>query len=221
MYRFQKTNKYYVFKGKVNTNPKLSDMSNGMTPTDLRHGFEKGNFGCDILFDPGNDDPSIVLLVTWAEVLLGGRSGIQVWTKRNLYRNLFSEFKNRQKTETGLFQLLNVLSDELFGDRIQLAGLLNCYYRIMLILQTSQHNKLLSSPISTCISIIDPSIAPLLERIESTFKSAIKSCFDSFSVISEPIVPSSAINKLIDLYSRPIRNSFRLSAALLSLIESR
>ena len=85
-----------------------------------------------ILFEPGHDNPNIVLLVTWADVFHGGRAGIQVWTKRNSYRNLFSEFKNRKKIESGLLQLMNVFFDELFGGMIQLSGLLNCYHRTIL-----------------------------------------------------------------------------------------
>ena len=69
---------YYVFHGKVFTNPKFSEISCEISPVDLKHGFEEGNFGCDVLFESENDADNTVCLVTWSNVLYGRKSGIQV-----------------------------------------------------------------------------------------------------------------------------------------------
>ena len=59
---------HYMFHGKVNTNPKFTEISSGMSPVDLKHGFEEGNFGCDVLFESGEDALNSVCLVTWSDV---------------------------------------------------------------------------------------------------------------------------------------------------------
>ena len=112
-------------------------------------------------------------------------------------------------------QLVNVFCAELFGDRIQLAGLLNCYFRAMLSFRTSQHNQLKSSSSFTSASIKSHSIKPLLNKIESTFSSAIKNCYNSFCPISEPIVKASAIDKLIDEYKMTLPSHYETMRSIL------
>ena len=41
-----------MLKGNANTYPNFDVISNGMSPINLKHGFEDENFGYDILFAP-------------------------------------------------------------------------------------------------------------------------------------------------------------------------
>ena len=51
-----------MLKGKASINPNVDAISNGVAPSDLKHGFKDESFSCDILFGPGRGIASVVLL---------------------------------------------------------------------------------------------------------------------------------------------------------------
>ena len=64
--------------------------------------------GCLINFDNNDDGDSIYKLSNWNLVLKGFISSIQVWSERKEFRNLVTEFNNRNKN-AGLDSLLNTM----------------------------------------------------------------------------------------------------------------
>ena len=52
---------------------------------------------------------------------------MQVWRSSATYRDVFSNFSNRSKTSHGLTVLFNSLYDEIYGYRLQLLHLINCF----------------------------------------------------------------------------------------------
>ena len=86
-YTIGKDNKFHVFYGRILTNPKREAVQDGLSCIDMKHGFGVGNFGCVIRFsiDDNQDD---TVLITWTDVLCGGKNGMQVWSKRQSFVNL-------------------------------------------------------------------------------------------------------------------------------------
>ena len=157
---------FSVFKERIHAIPKIEDVKNGIAPSDLKHGFEDSNFGCDVSFEISVDSPMESCLITWADVFHGGKTGLQIWTRRDEFSNLSLAFENKKKTELGLSQLVNVFEVELCDDRVQLAALSNCHFRSTLNFRTSQLSIVQSSNKTNNVSIKDKKVQPLLDSIE-------------------------------------------------------
>ena len=63
---------YHVYFGSILTSPERQQVLSGTTMGDVEFGLSKGNFGCRILIE-GTDNEFVV---TWREVLCGGKTGI-------------------------------------------------------------------------------------------------------------------------------------------------
>ena len=125
--------KYYIYSGIIVTNPQLEKSRNGLESKDISEGFGQGNFGCEFSFHRiDNSSDGVSILISWNDVFSGRKTGIQVWSMREKHRYLYNYFDNRKKNSEGLNQLLNMFYEELFGDRVQLLSLTNCYLRAQL-----------------------------------------------------------------------------------------
>ena len=126
-------------------------------------------------------------------------------------------FENRKGSHTGLCQLLNLFYEELFGNRIQLISMCNCYLRA----QLSNTNKLLKKHDSSDKPSIPPTkqfekvYKETVDVIESTFKKAISLCFTEFSSISEPILSVKELNELVILYKTKLPSHYNLMKSYL------
>ena len=79
-------NKYYA---KIITSPYSDKIQDGICIQDINFGFGNGKYGCYIkLLDTNQGPMNIRLLLKWTEVLHGGISGIQVWRKVDVNRDI-------------------------------------------------------------------------------------------------------------------------------------
>lgn len=109
---------------------------NSMHMQDFVSGFGHHNYGCTLNFMIGNEKKS--LLITWDEVLQGQKVGIKVWRLGQQFRDVYSNFGVRSKTDHGLMASLDLLCYKIFGDRLQAMHLINCYYRATIKIQNKQ-----------------------------------------------------------------------------------
>ena len=122
--------------GSVITNPSLSRVQNGMHWLDYAARFGNHNYGCNITFKGTKSSSfSFTSLITWRHVLDGKIDGIMIWREGSLFRNIYTNFNDRCKTNQGLLAVLSTLFLEVYGDRIQCMHLIYCYHRSTIHMQ--------------------------------------------------------------------------------------
>jgi len=124
---------YYIFENcTITTTPYKDRVENGISVSELSDGLGTHNFGLTITIDSSTNDnisdkycESFTILVTWSEVLLGRRFGMQVWASLNPLREVKKILLNYRRDETKLLSLLAYLYEEVFGDSLQMMMLVS------------------------------------------------------------------------------------------------
>ena len=101
--------KIEVYTFLVHSNAKLKDFQSGITKMDIKHGMNEGNYGVTFLYTSTDGIRKFTQLITWSEVLDGGTDGLQVWDKRNKFRNLSEYFRNRNSSDANLQRFINIM----------------------------------------------------------------------------------------------------------------
>ena len=200
------TNHQFVgYTGVVSTNPFFDNVSNGMHLSDYQSGFGTHNYGCHITFSEDTES----ILITWQEVLDGGKNGLQVWRLGDIYRDVYSNFADRCKTSQGLTGLMNTLYSEVYGDRLQCLHLMNCYNRAIMknqmkLVRTYEDVIQKYNP----VVLVGEEYESLLENCNDAFGAAIKKCYCDFVVIGQPIITREVIDGLVQLYKNKMSNHY-------------
>ena len=205
--------KYRGYIGSVKTNPILAQVQNGMHRSDYLAGFGNHNYGCNVVFEGLDQSTSNYIshtcLITWKHVLEGKIDGIMVWRESNLFRNVYSNFADRCKTNQGALAVLNSLFPEVYGDRIQCMHLIHCYHRTTIQMQQTYIKA--SDIIIDSYSPIDLNgkvYNEFLIRCDTCFKEAIKLAYTDYVVIGSPIVLRSVIDTLVECYITSMKSHF-------------
>ena len=217
-----KKKKYHCISASVSTNPKLESVKSGITQFDLIDGLGSKNSGCLINFGNDDDGDLIHKLITWNMVLMGGITGIQVWSDRKEFRNLSTAFNNRKKTNIGLVSLLNVMYYELYGDRLQCMYLMSCFYRTQLKQKQLELVKNTTAVENTNkvqeeILFEGTKYNNLITDIDITFKNAIISTYTSFCVLGDPLVSANQINVLVERFKIEMKVHYYMMKRILGI----
>ena len=204
--------KYRGYIATITTNPILARVQSGMHRLDYSAGFGNQNYGCNVTFEGSCSTSKVITLtylITWKEVLEGKIDGIMVWREGNLFRNVFVNFADRQKTNQGVLAVLNKLFPEVYGDRIQCMHLIHCYHRTTIQMQQKY--------IKACDLVID-TYSPidlngmvydeLLNKCDGYFQDAIKLAYTDYVVIGSPIVTRPVIDMLVEHYVKSMKSHF-------------
>ena len=181
--------------------------------------LEHSHFGCTVSLATSESELNVSELITWYNVLMGRMDGLQVWSQRPMYRNLSTIFDNRRTKSQVLLQLVNLFYEELFGDRVQILALCNCYYRTMFNIARSilKKTEKTTNMIEKIEFVNEANLKLLLDTIESKFSDAINECFTTFSDISSPILSVSDIDELIELYKTQLPLHYRTMSRILGI----
>ena len=114
------SNKWRLYSCVVQSSPHVQRATGGMDRQDLMNAFGKDNYGSVISIKSIPNDTSASKLITWKDVLNGGSTGIQLWSRGDRFRNLYSVFEKKRRSEDTIFALLNALYHEVYGDRMQM-----------------------------------------------------------------------------------------------------
>jgi hypothetical protein len=149
-----------------------------------------------------NDD--IEVLLTWKDVLNGKNTGIQVWITKQYIRDPYPLFYANRKNVIRMDSILFNLVHEVYYDLHQMQFIYNSYLRAMSNCKQAKI-KGLESKVEKLDSMLDLKLDgsvfdTFLLKIDSTFKDAIESCYNTFTAISEPIVSDEIIKSLIVEY---------------------
>ena len=137
-----------------------------------------------------NDD--IEVLLTWKDVLNGKNTGIQVWITKQYIRDPYPLFYANRNNVIRMDLILFNLVHEVYYDLHQMQFIYNSYLRAMSNCKQAKI-KGLESKVEKLDSMLDLKLDgsvfdTFLLKIDSTFKDAIESCYNTFTAISEPIV---------------------------------
>ena len=227
---FDGGNIYNIFKCKIVSSANNTQVQQGsMTYADLRHAFSNtGKYGCYVrCTTPGDWEtrssrcednttnektilPSIDFLLTWKQVLEGQHKGIQVWKDGTAkpYRDMYLVLRQKRKTDDGLKKTFYFLRNEIYGDRVQLAHLLGCYYRVLSESSTAKKNELQLKMYEYRAPTVlyGSDFNELLNYIDNKFKDAIESSFFQFNSIKKPLLSNNDINDIIRMYETKLPN---------------
>ena len=201
---------YRGYIGTVTTNPSLYRVQNGMHRSDYAAGFGNHNYGCNITFQ-GSDSSSFSFtsLITWRHVLEGKIDGVMIWRESSDFRNVYTNFNDRCKTNQGLVAVLNMLFLEVYGDCIQCMHLIHCYHRSTIKMQQKHMNACdllieASVPIDLHGAIYDG----FLTTCDNVFREAIQQAYINHVVIGSPIITCAAVNQLVESYIVSMQSHF-------------
>ena len=203
---------YRGYIGIITTNPILARVQNGMHRSDYTAGFGNHNYGCNVSFEGSDSQANPIThscLITWKQVLEGKIDGIMVWRENSIFRNVYSNFDDRCKTNQGVLAVLNTLFPEVYGDRIQCMHLIHCYHRTTIKMQQKYIKA--SDIIIDSYSPIDLNgkvYDEFLNRCDSYFQEAIKLAYTDYVVIGSPIVTRPVIDMLVDSYVNSMKSHF-------------
>ena len=212
-------NKYKAYYCKVTSAPYRSKLFNGgISMKDLSDGFGDKNFGFYVSTSPynsgnntrsSNNQEEYEYLITWNCVLNGGIHGLQVWRNTMKYRNVFHVFRARKKLRESCEFIMNSLYEEVFGDRVQLGHINNCFHRA-----NSEATSALLTELKKTLHLYEPAILTgetyrsLLCSIDETFRRAIETSFYTFSSINAPLITSESVNKMANSYKTKLPNHY-------------
>jgi hypothetical protein len=86
---------FELYKCRISHSPFSENVTNGISNSDLLKGFGRQNYGSYLQIGTNN------VLVTWKDILIGRKSGMQIWRKNDKYRDVYNTFKSRQRTKDG------------------------------------------------------------------------------------------------------------------------
>ena len=181
-----------------------------MHRSDYAAGFGNHNYGCKIMFEGSNiTSPCFTSLITWRYVLEGKIDGIIIWRESSVFRNMYTNFNDRCKTNQGLLAVLNTLFPEVYGDRIQCIQLIHCYHRSTIQMQQKYMNECdllieASVPIDLHGDIYDG----FLTTCDNVFREVIPQVYTNYVVIGSPIITRAAVNQLVESYIVSMQSHF-------------
>ena len=204
--------KWTYIRGIVSSCPNRQSAIGGMIIPDLQRGLGYENYGSNINVMVSENE-NVHILVTWNMVV---KSTVQVWKKIDVLRDPLNIFHNKRKNKAALRNLLNKISPEVAGDRLQSMILLGAYHRALL------KNHEVSSEDKTSNETLVKSIRQQLYEKEAltqfiveadrVFKVTMKKCYCDFTVIAEPLVSENEIKKLIMIYKTRLPNHYEVMA---------
>ena len=169
---------------------------------DYAAGFGNHNYGCNITFKGTKSSSlSFTSLITWRHVLDGKIDGIMIWREGSIFRNVYTNFYDRCKTNQGLLAVLNSLFLEVYGDRIQCMHLLHCYHRCTIQMQQKYMNAcdiLISA--SAPIDLNGVLYEGFLAKCDNVFREAIQRTYTNYVIIGSPIITRIAVNNMVESY---------------------
>lgn len=193
----------------------------GMAVSDVKKGFNEGNYGCFVDIKDSSDCSSRICL-TWSEVLNAREEGVQVWRSLNSKencRNFTALFKSRRKTDLGCRSILNYFFSEVYGDRIQLFHLYTTYLRIrnMHLSSQSSNNTQHSNTnddrngnIFEEMKLCGESFQQLVTRIDKVYEQAINNTFTEFMPFDEPLLRDDQIVTILSDYMTSLPSHFEM-----------
>ena len=213
-----RSTKYYVIKGFVKSNVKYDACKDSLlTVSEVKSAFSlKRNNGYGVTIQVSEDCVTIprnnvskndTMLIKWIDVLNGGKTGIQVWSKLAKFRDFSSVLNShcsiRDESNSHL-AILTFIHQELWSDKYALMFLLSRYYMVLNKKRREQSIKLNkgSKEIGTQYkpNISDFNANSVNSLIEKTFLKCIKECYTDFTEINSLILSTSDISMLVNEY---------------------
>jgi hypothetical protein len=211
---------YYLFdKCTITNTPYNERVKNGISLSELNDGLGRHNFGAIISVGStknSNDTSDVCcdsfsVLITWSEVLNGRRYGMQVWTSLNPLREVKKMFLSYRRDETKLLGLLGYLYEEVFGDGLQMMLLVSRYYSGLNAGRKESFNQIKKAmDVSEPVLLIGNQYKYVLDKIDKVFEHEIRSCYNSFQSVTQPLLSKQQVNSLVLLYKTELPHHYSL-----------
>ena len=128
-------------------------------------------------------------------MLDGGSDRIQVWDRRNSFRNLSESFRNSKTLKEVLMRFMKIFYHEIYGYRVQCEYLLVCFYRTI---SSMRYTELTNESIkSVNFSIENATIDQFSNKVNAVFERNSYECYTSFREVAQPIVSKNELLELI------------------------
>jgi hypothetical protein len=185
----------------------------------LKDGLGTHNFGATILVKRNTRDDKTVdactdsfkILVTWTEVLMGRRFGMQVWATLNPLREVKKMFLNYRRDEAKILGLLGYLYEEVFGDSLQMMLLVSRYYSGLNAGRKESFSQMKKNmDVAQPVLLIGERYKYVLNKIDTVFKNEIRSCYDSFQSVTQPLLSKEQVNALVLMYKNELPHHYAL-----------
>lgn len=193
--------------GVVVNNPMRNQVMSGMQLKDYEEGFGHHNYGYTLDFV--SDQQTFSLLLTWGKIIDGRRNDVQVWHSSDCYRDVFTNFADHSKTSHGITALINLLYDEVYGDRLQSLHLIHCFNRAIMKNQdksikdyefTIHNNK--------PVVLAGEEYNYVLDKYNEIFGAAIRNCYNAFVVIGKPSIDTIEVDGMVCIYKEKLNNHY-------------
>ena len=136
---------------------------------------------------------------------------MQVWPDLNPLREVKKMFLNYRRDETKLLGLLGFLYEEVFGDALQMMMLVSRYYSGLNAGCKESFNQIKKvMDISEPVLLIGDRYKYVLDKIDDVFKLEIRSCYNSFKSVTQPLLSTEQVNSLVLVYKSKLPHHYAL-----------
>ena len=202
--------------GDIISSPYVDEISSGMNETKFLHGFGNGHFGSFVNFEYFETQR----LITWAEVLYGRDSGLQIWCNASMFsfRDLFTLFSNKRRSNQALLNLLHNFYLEYLGDKISTMEVMLCYYKSLSKQKSEEAVYYQNLVIQLEPPLLDgDNFHNLLSFVDKTFQNGIQRTYTQFCSLGGCIIDTNERDKLISRYKTVMPNHYKMIKLMMGI----
>ena len=231
-YGNEKSQRFYLFHGFIHSAPYFEKANiNALSYSEINKALKRqknNGYGstCTLqqcLISDGFASKShqqFQLLIKFADVLYGGRNGIQVWSHMNVTRDFSSNFRN--SSDNSINDTLGFIADEIYLDKLATTSLLLKYYMVQSQKKQIQcDNYKIKKATKTKIEFDRVSYHYVNSIIEEKFYSAIESCYKEFCEITQPLLSRDVIDELVSLYKSHLKQNYELQMEMFGFLQKK